>query len=84
MFGHHILALESNMKVFEEVLKPMVVIAMFEAEPPTYTTLTLNFLSKIISRGSLNVSKFASCFMILCCFPIFCVDFPYSVIQFCL
>jgi hypothetical protein len=84
MLGCHILALELDMKAFKEVLKLLVVAAMLEAEPPTYTTLTLTFLSKSILKGSLTVSKFASCFMIIYCFPIFYVDFPYSVIQFCL
>jgi hypothetical protein len=48
MLGHHTLALELDMKVFKEVLKPLVVVAMLEAKPPTYTTLTLTFLSKSV------------------------------------
>ncbi len=53
------------MEVFKEVLKPLVEIAMPKTKAPTCTTLTLILLSRNVPKGSLIVSKFAFCLIVI-------------------
>jgi hypothetical protein len=69
--GCHIFALELDMEVSKEMVEPMVVVAMPKAKPPHLQNFDLDFLIKNIPRGSLLMSNFSLCFMILYFFHFF-------------
>jgi hypothetical protein len=53
------------MEVFKEVLTPLVEVTMPKTRAPTCTTLTLTLLLRNVPKGSLIVSKFASCLIVI-------------------
>jgi hypothetical protein len=70
--GCHILALESDIEVFTEVLEPFVEMAMPEPDTKHVHNFNMTFLSRNVRKCCLIMSELSTCINIMHSFSYFC------------